>query len=276
MILKKRFQGDKKKSKLFFRIVFVVVGALLAIASFFIVRKILCFSKQSYEKVIYQPVINVVFSECYAEDARKKIQNRVLEIVQGKKLISSELQKIACNIKNEFSLVKHVSWKHRGSRELQIIITGQDPLFCVNENRILSSNGTIFSHNDFQEYDVSTLHTISLEDGISQFTEQQIKFLTSLPTKMLDTFMLHYVSSEKIILKNKSDNRYSILTNEASIRDSKKLQTLAKIYDDMQKKKLISKTRIASGRDKICFDVRFENRVVAKRYAQGRRRRGLR
>ncbi|MCK4265453.1 hypothetical protein KAW80_03785 [Candidatus Babeliales bacterium] len=190
----------------------------------------------------------IKFEKIYSTDLERRIKTFVLGSKEPKELKNPKL--FYKELKTLFKVIKEIKWDYMGLTGLNLTIVGVEPEWLVNKELVLGDKKRLLSIDEFSSFDSTKLKNLTLSND---YYDEKIKpsvyqFLQKVPREFSSRYTINYINKREIFLYAKNGGKnYSILADEESIFDNKKLQSVDPIH-------MVGEI----------FDVRFRDRIIVK------------
>ncbi|MDR3647197.1 MAG: FtsQ-type POTRA domain-containing protein [Candidatus Babeliales bacterium] len=158
-------------------------------------------------------------------------------------------------LQEKFPIIKSVVIRRTNPDFLTVIIQIHEPVYQINDDKIFSHNGKIFSKEDYHD-NFSGLEAIRVRENLEK--SELLNELKKFDSKdLVQDFVIEWLNKNKIILTNKIEPNFFIIIKHNKIPDQKTIQLCHKLYQEhLQAKPKIKKNR------NIVFDLRFAEQII--------------
>jgi len=196
-------------------------------------------------------------SSVLSQQAHLTIAN-FCEQIDVKKL---PLQKIAYNIKERFPIIESVTIHQQPTKTLDIRCCVYTPLFNINHDMIVCASGILEPSHSFKTELITTLPALKID--ACEITENRLHTvcydcLASCPSTLFDVYDLTWKNEAEIVLTDKKQGRFSILSDINTINDQKKFNLYAHLKHDIMNRNDFA---LNKGKQWVA-DIRFDNQII--------------
>lgn len=257
-----------KYSQTLNRSLIIITGAILLIGAlapclFFLYTNIAHHAQNYLYQTCGITKAIVSFKNPPSPELQQKITSIVQKYAQSCTFFTCSKNDIQ-DLLNPFNtLIKTISYHITPQQIIVFTLEMAQPILVINDTFLLTDNAHVIPKEAFNP--VPQLHSITMPHITSPSKVQPslLTFLLTIPSFIWEHFNIAYIKTSHIILTPKYKNPlYTILTNELNFSQEEKYNALLPIYNDLIKQGIISKTKIKTHQNQLCFDMRFHNYVI--------------
>lgn len=186
-----------------------------------------------------------------SSDFKKNIENSI----QAAYSLSKNPQEVMDQATAQFSEIASMKVQICQSDKICFYVDACDPVFLLNNEFVVCGNGTKTVKNNFSLAIVQALVQVSCEHENN--LKLMIDFVTALPEKFKQEFLIEWVDQDNITLQPKDGKNCILHVSAQAVPSLSDLQACQKIAQASQTK---SKTK----KKRMVYDVRFKNQIIVR------------
>jgi len=222
---------------------------------------------------------NFQFSGSFSRGQKAKIKDFVFELAQKK---AQPLHNVCAQLEKRFPSIKSLSLTRDASDNLCIAIGGDKPFFLLNEQFVLTHDGSLFHRVLFEKDSLVGLCRVSCrcletceyevlfgneqEDHVDKLPSDFLQTIKQIPEDRFDDYEILCEHKKRWHLKDKAKTNFSILCTDETISDQRLICACNKVKGIL----VARDSRFERGIRSWVVDARFDGQVVLFRKTGGR------
>ena len=198
----------------------------------------------------------------YSETLKSAIADRIgVEILAGRTPSA-----IASEITSAFPVVRRVVWQRMSGAQAEVVVEGARPEYRVNENIVVSDDGSCFASHQFSQVDSDALPHRSVKRALLELNDngELLAVLQAVPDDIARDYEVAHRDFSDVLLQPR--NRlwhYSVVADPADLKQNSKVRVAHAVYTAL----LESDERKKACGQRVTWqlDTRFRGRVYARK-----------
>lgn len=225
---------------------FVLAIFCIAIVGFWMWKK----SKTSMTVVL--PEKSVFFiDQDFSTEFKKNIENSIASAYS----LSKNPQKVIDQATAEFHEISSMKVQICQSDKICFYVDASDPIFLLNNEFVVCGNGVKTFKDNFSPEIVQSLIQVICKNENN--LKKIITFVTALPEKFKQEFLIEWLDQDNILLQPKDGKDCVLQVNADAVPSLSDLESCQKIAQMTAAK---SKTK----KKRMVYDVRFKNQIIVR------------
>lgn len=208
--------------------------------------------------------------------ASSLVEQQIVAVAQQQSWYNPVL--LAAQIQKELPAVQSVTVANRPIHQLEVDVTLQQPLYCINTNFVITDKHIVVPAAWYASDVLTKLPELKLS-GVGQHAEPELDYsllfaLAHLPQSLWGMYHIAWINAFDAYLYDITEQQFAIRFNAHAIPNDKLLATCAALKEEIfgDKKFFLKKrTRHSVLDNLIVADIRFANQIIVYEHKGGLR-----
>jgi hypothetical protein len=203
----------------------------------------------------------------YTNDDEKIIRECIVDYAKNNTFFSFDTKELYKLLKTRCRLIKSFNCSIHAPSSIDIFLTGVTPYCVINDDYVLANKRRLFLRKSFMNINLDDLSHVSINPKLctEKLSDRVVNFLYKIPAWYWKNFNMTYHNQSYIeLVPVASPYPCTIIVDEKTFFNKKKLVVVESIFDDMVKRGLLLQKTLVIHNSRVTFDVRFDYRVIVK------------